>query len=147
MTASCWDHAQPFVLDVQVEPAMIDHYQHVNNAEYLRWIEQVSWAHSESLGLSFADYQRLDRAMVVQRHEIDYLAAAFEGETLSLATWIVACDQRFSLTRHFQLRRAADDKTLLRAQTHFACVALSSGRPRRMPEEMAKIYGAAVISL
>lgn len=64
---------------------------------------------------------------------------------LQLATWIVDCDERFSLTRRFQLVRAEDAKTLLNARTRFACVALSTGRPKRLPEEYRRIYGNAVI--
>src|SRR5690625_4703792 len=43
-----WDLPEPFVLEIEVEAAAIDEYGHANNADYLRWIEQVSWAHSEA---------------------------------------------------------------------------------------------------
>lgn len=141
-----WALPDPFVIDIRVADEAIDAYQHVNNSEYLRWIEQVSWAHSEALGLSLERYQALDRAMVVHRHELDYLAPAFAGDELKLATWIVECDGRFRLTRCFQLVRINDAKTLLHARTRFACVALSSGRPKRLPEEYRRIYGGAVVA-
>lgn len=141
-----WELAAPFVIDIRVEASAIDEYDHVNNAEYLRWIEQVSWAHSESLGLSLARYRELDRGMAVHRHELDYLAPAFEGDRLALATWIIDGDGRLTLTRRFQLIRPADGRTLLRARTRFACIELSSGRPRRLPEEYRRIYGAAAVA-
>ncbi|MBF8222653.1 acyl-CoA thioesterase [Halomonas sp. 328] len=140
-----WELPEPFILELEVEAAAIDEYGHVNNAEYLRWIERVSWAHSAALGLTLDDYRSLDRGMAVHRHEIDYLAPAFEGERLALATWIVDCDGRLTLTRRFQLRRPADDCTLLRARTRFACIALSSGRPRRLPAAFRERYGAALV--
>ncbi|HSP31793.1 MAG TPA: acyl-CoA thioesterase, partial [Halomonas sp.] len=77
---------------------------------------------------------------------LDYLAPAFAGDELQLATWIVDCDERFSLTRRFQLVRVKDAKTLLYARTRFACVALSSGRPKRLPDEYRCVYGGAVVS-
>lgn len=141
-----WDLPAAFVIDIQVEASSVDHYGHVNNAEYLRWVERVSWAHSRHLGLSFDDYRALDRGMVVHRHELDYLAPAFESESLQLATWIVACDGRLTLTRRFQLSHVASSRTLLRAQTRFACIELSSGRPRRMPPRFIAVYGKAVVS-
>ena len=122
-----WDLSDPFVLPLTVMPDAIDDYQHVNNAEYVRWLEQISWAHSAALGLDLKRYQALDRAMAVVRHEIDYLAAAHEGEQLMLATWIVDCDGRLSLTRRFQLLRCEDKRCLLRGRTRFACIELSSG--------------------
>ncbi|CAH1042169.1 acyl-CoA thioesterase [Halomonas sp. TD01] len=141
-----WALPNPFVIDLQVASEAIDVYQHVNNSEYLRWVEQISWAHSEALGLSLERYQSLDRAMVVHRHELDYLAPAYVDDKLQLATWIVACDGRFSLTRRFQLKRVSDGKALLNARTRFACVALTSGRPKRLPVEYQRIYGDAVVA-
>jgi acyl-CoA thioester hydrolase len=140
-----WDLPNPFVLALTVQPEAIDHYGHVNNAEYLRYMEQVSWKHSNHLGLTLDDYRQLDRAMVVVRHEIDYQAPAFEGEALQIATWIVSFDQRFTLTRRFQLLRVADGKTLMRGRTRFACIALSSGRPSRLPDAFVAVYRPALI--
>lgn len=136
-----WDLPNPHVIPLTVGESVIDEYDHTNNAEYLRWVQQASWAHSVSLGLDLARYQTLDRAMVVHRHELDYLAAAFLGDRLEMATWIVEVG-RLVLTRRFQLRRPADDKTLLRARTRYACIALSSGRARRVPEEYLAAYGS-----
>lgn len=141
-----WDLPNPFTIEIAVDPSAIDEYAHANNAEYLRWIEQVSWAHSESLGLSLARYRELDRGMAVHRHELDYLAPAFEGDRLRLATWIIDCDGRLTLTRRFQLIRPADGRTLLRARTRFACIELSSGRPRRLPEEYRRVYGEVAVA-
>ncbi len=140
-----WDLAQPFTARFTVTAEAIDHYKHVNNAEYLRYIEEVSWQHSNALGLTMDDYERLDRALVVIRHEIDYTAPAFEGETLEIATWIVEYDQRFQVARQFQLVRVSDKKTLMRCITRFACVALTSGKLRRLPEEFTAIYLPAVV--
>lgn len=141
-----WDLPQPFVIQIDVAPSAIDEYEHANNAEYLRWIEQVSWAHSESLGLCLARYRELDRGMAVHRHELDYLAPAFEGDRLRLATWIIDLEGRLTLTRRFQLIRPSDGRTLLRARTRFACIELSSGRPRRLPDEYRRIYGEVAVA-
>ena len=140
-----WDLADPFVIDITVTEAAIDAYGHANNAEYLRWVERVSWAHSQSLGLDIDDYRQHDRAMAVHRHELDYLAPAHAGDRLAMATWIVACDGCMTLTRRFQLQRRDDGVTLLRARTRFACIALSSGRPRRLPAAYVDVYGGALV--
>lgn len=141
-----WMLPNPFVLPLKVQAAHIDHYGHVNNAAYLTYMEEVSWRHSEHLGLGFADYQQLDRAMVVARHEIDYLQPAYEGDVLDIATWIVACDRKMRLVRRFQLMRPADGKTLLKARTLFVCAGLSDGRPRRFPEQFVATYLPAVVA-
>ena len=141
-----WLLPAPFVLDIEVGAEHIDEFAHVNNAVYVGWLEQCAWAHSRSLGLTLDDYRRFDRGMLVVRHEIDYLAAAREGERLELGTWIVESDGRLSIGRQFQLRRPADEVTLLRARTRFVCAELSSGRPRRMPAEFVERYGQALVT-
>lgn len=140
-----WTLPDPFVIDIVVQSEDIDGLGHANNAVYVSWLERCAWRHSQSLGLDLAEYRRLDRAMAVLRHEIDYLASAYEGDQLQLATWIVESDQRLKMTRHFQLRRPADDLTLLRAQTTFVCIELSTGKPKRMPVEFVEGYGRALL--
>lgn len=141
-----WDLATPFVIDLTVMAEDIDGLGHANNAVYVSWLERCAWRHSQRLGLDLTVYRNLDRAMAVVRHEVDYLAAAYEGDELQLATWIVDWDQRLRMTRRFQLRRASDGVTLLRAQTTFVCIELSSGKPKRMPGEFIDGYGQALVS-
>lgn len=139
-----WDNSQPFTLELSVDSSDIDELGHVNNAVYLRWLEQCAWRHSQTLGLGLDEYRHLDRAMVVLRHEIDYLAAAYQGDDIVVATWIVESDHRLRLTRHFQILRPADQLTLLRARSTFVCIELSSGKARRMPSVFVDVYGQAL---
>ena len=140
-----WDLPTPFGIDLQVGADDIDGLGHANNAVYVSWLERCAWRHSQHLGLDLAEYRRLDRAMAVLRHEIDYLASAYEGEELQMATWIVESDHKLKMTRRFQLWRPSDATTLLRAQTTFVCIELSTGKPRRMPTEFVEGYGQALL--
>lgn len=140
-----WDLPEPFVIDIAVNAEDIDGLGHANNAVYVSWLERCAWRHSQRLGLDLAEYRRLDRAMAVVRHEIDYLAAAYEGEELQMGTWIVESDQKLRMDRQFQLVRLADGMTLLRARTTFVCIELTSGKPKRMPTEFIEGYGRALL--
>jgi acyl-CoA thioester hydrolase len=135
-----WDHPDPHILTMTVSNASIDVMGHANNVEYLRWLESVAWDHSNVLGLDWAAYQRLDRAMVARRTELEYLAAAFAGDALLLGTWIIENDQRVSITRQYQIVRVGDGRTLLRGKTQWVCVEISSGKPKRMPAEFISGY-------
>jgi acyl-CoA thioester hydrolase len=57
-----------------------------------------------------------------------------------MATWILPAESRLCISRRFQLRRAADDATLMRAEVQYACIELSSGRPTRWPKEFRAQY-------
>ena len=138
-----WDLPTPFTVDLTVTAADIDGLGHANNAVYVSWLERCAWRHSQYLGLDLAEYRRLDRAMAVVRHEIDYLAAGYEHDELQVGTWLVEWDRKLRMTRRFQLCRPADGVTLLRAQTTFVCIELSSGKSKRMPPEFIEGYGRA----
>jgi len=144
-TSFAWDYPAPYILTLTTQADDIDGLHHANNAVYVHWCEKAAWAHSEFLGLSLGDYERLDRAMAIRRGEYDYLLPARLGDKLELATWLTSGDGRLSLVRQFQLRRVRDGATLLRAKWDLVCIELSSGKVKRMPAEFGNIYNAAVI--
>ena len=137
-----WDVPAPFVQRRTVVTGDIDAFGHVNNVVYLQWLEQLAWAHSTALGLDMPAYGRLGVGCVARRHELDYLAPAFEGDAIGLATWIHENDGRLSMWRRYQIIRERDSKTLLRGATHWVCVDLASGRPRRQPAVFLEAYVA-----
>ncbi len=142
-----WDHPDPHVQQQTVREGDIDGLGHTNNAVYVSWCEQVAWSHSEALGLNLESYQRLDRAMAVIHAEYDYLQASRLGESLLAATWITEWDGRLTMLRHFQIVRTTDHVTLLRGKVRFACIEISTGRPRRLPAEFIAGYGPAIIEV
>ena len=141
-----WDYTAPFTLALTPQPSDIDGLGHTNNAVYVQWCEQAGWAHSEALGLSLADYRRLNRAMAIREGHYEYLLPSFEGEALLLGTWLTASDGRLTMERRFQLRRASDGVTLVRGRWALVCIEISSGKPRRMPAAFLDIYDKAVVT-
>jgi acyl-CoA thioester hydrolase len=135
-----WDYPNPFTLPLVPQAEDIDDLKHTNNGTYVRWCEQIGWAHSEQLGLCVADYLRLDRAMAIRRGEYDYLLPTQLGERLTLGTWLAGGDGKLLLERRFQLRRDADQATVMRGRWQLVCIEVSSGRPRRMPPEFLQAY-------
>lgn len=132
-----WDLPEPFVHRLRADGRDIDAYRHVNNAVYVRWLDECAWAHSTALGLDPVATVAGGRGMAVWRTQLNYLAPALEGDELELATWIVFNDARLRIDRRFQLRRIADGGTLLRGLIHYVCIDLGTGRPRRMPAAFA----------
>lgn len=140
-----WDYPHPFTLPAMPEGTDIDGLNHTNNAVYVQWCEKIGWAHSEALGLSLADYQRLDRAMVIRKAAYDYLLPSLLGDELTLGTWIVSSDGKLTMERRFQLVRNRDQATILRGHWDLVCIELASGKPRRMPPEFCETYLAAMV--
>ena len=140
-----WDHPNPHTVQKRVCAADIDGLNHTNNAVYVTWCEQAAWAHSVALGLDLTRYRELDRAMAITHSEYDYLQSSRERDEIVAGTWIVNWDSKLTMERRFQVIRLQDGVTLLRAGMRFACIEISSGRPRRMPKEFLEGYGPAVL--
>ena len=144
MSEIAWDYPAPFIVEAQVSPADVDILGHTNNVTYLRWLELAAWGHSSELGLDLQVYKQLNRAMVVRRHELDYLAASHETDAVKIGTWLVGHDSKLSLWRRYQVIRVSDGSTLLRGLTHFVCADFTTGRPKRMPAEFIAGYAPTV---
>lgn len=141
-----WDLPDPFTINITVRPDDTDRLGHANNVVYVRWLEDVSWAHIDSLGMTWALHEQTGKAMAITRTEVDYLMAANAGDELVLGTWLTDWDGRFRSARQFQLIRPADGRTLLRALSTHACVDLRSQRPSRAPAEFARILSSAMVT-
>jgi acyl-CoA thioester hydrolase len=140
-----WDYPHPFLQSMSPGAEDIDGLDHTNNAVYVRWCEQIGWAHSAQLGLALEDYRRLDRAMAIRRGQYDYLLPTAQGDALTLATWLVGGDGKLAMERRFQLVRERDGATVLRGRWDLVCIEVSSGRARRMPAEFIDAYVAAIV--
>lgn len=120
---------------------------HANNACYVVWCEQCAWNHSESLGLTVLDYQRLDRGVAIHKASYEYFLPTFEDEDILIGTWLTACDGKLRLERRFQMISLSTGQTVQRGHWQLICVALSSGKATRLPKEFIESYGKAVIDI
>jgi acyl-CoA thioester hydrolase len=140
-----WDYPDPFIMDITVSEGHTDRLGHTNNQVYLKWFEEISWQHVEPKGMPWSLQEELGKSMAITRTEIDYLAASYAGEVLNVGTWITHSDGRLLTSRAFQIIRPSDDKVLVRAKSHYACIDLRTGRPSRMPKVIAETLDSLCI--
>lgn len=138
-----WDYPQPFLWSVICSGEHQDKLGHVNNVEYLLWLQEAGWQHIHHLGYSWDDHQNDGAAMALVNTNVHYLLTAYAGDQLTVGTWITATD-RIRIRRAFQIIRHSDQKTLLRAQLDYACISLKTGKARRKPDRLAKAHLWAV---
>lgn len=122
-------------LHIEVAPDAIDENRHVNNREYLKWMQDVAVAHSAAVGWSMERYFRTGATWVVRSHSIEYLRPAYEGDGLSVHTWVAAIAERSSV-RRYVFWRERDRVVVARAETLWVFVDLETGRPRSIPEAL-----------
>jgi acyl-CoA thioester hydrolase len=126
----------PFELEITARPADIDELGHVNNAAWVRWIQDMATAHWNAV----ADPGHVDAYVwVVIRHEIDYLRSVGPGETVTGRTWVGEAPRGARFDRHVEFV-GADGKARVRAKTTWAILDKASGRPLRVPKEVAEPF-------
>lgn len=122
-----------------VSPAEIDGVGHVNNIEYLRWLQDAAVAHSTIQGWPQKAYYELGHGWVVRSHFIEYLVPAFAGDEIVVRTWI-ADMKRVTSLRRYELLRPSDGKKLALACTNWAFVKFATLQPCRVPSEVISAF-------
>jgi len=122
-----------FSLPITPSAADIDELGHVNNAVWVRWIQDVATAHWNAV----AAPEHIARWIwVVVRHEIDYLGNVGVGESVTARTWISDPPRGARFDRNMEFANAAE-KIVVRSRTTWAIVDRASGHIARVPREVA----------
>ena len=128
----------PFEKRITATPDDIDELGHVNNAVWVQWIQDVAVSHWYAI----APAEHADRYIwVVTRHEIDYLRAVLPGETVTGRTWVPAPPRGARFDRHMEFT-GADGKVRVKAKTTWAIIDKATGKPLRVPPEVAAPFVA-----
>lgn len=116
----------------------LDENGHVNNVQYVQWMQDAAIEHSERAGCT-----RLTReagaTWVARSHTIEYLRPAFQDERITVLTWVTNWPKVRSV-RKYRFVRDADGALLARGETDWVFVDATTGRPRNIPDEMAEVF-------
>jgi len=124
------------IRDFVVPESAMDVNRHVNNLEYLRWMQDVAIEHSAARGWDLARYHAARVVWVVRSHAIEYLRPVFAGERLQLATWVADLRPRSSLRRYL-FWRPDDGQIAARAETLWVLVNMGTGRACPLPADLS----------
>jgi acyl-CoA thioester hydrolase len=127
---------QVFRLTFEPTSADIDENGHVNNVVYLRWAQDMGVAHWRSLAPPDA---QATWAWVALRHEIDYRRALLPGETAHGRTWVAEEAQGPRYDRFIRID-GPDGAMCAQVRTTWVLIEQSSGRPRRVPEWITRMF-------
>jgi acyl-CoA thioester hydrolase len=126
----------PFERQITARDEDIDELGHVNNATWVRWVQDIATTHWYAVAP--AEY-RDAYVWVVIRHEIDYLRSVGPGETVTGRTWVPDPPRGAKFDRHMEFV-GADGKPRVRAITTWAVLDKATGRPLRVPKEVAEAF-------
>ena len=121
-----------------VPATAVDPNGHVNNVTYVQWMQDIALEHYDAMG-GTGPTQALGATWVVREHRIVYMGQAFAGEEIEAQTWVVNLRRVRSL-RKYRFVRTSDGAPLVRGETDWVFVDAESGRPRRIPGEIADLF-------
>jgi acyl-CoA thioester hydrolase len=116
----------------------VDQNGHVNNVQYVQWMQDIAVRHYESIG-GLPPTQEIGATWVVRSHHIQYLAPTFVGDEIEARTWVVNLRRVRSL-RRYEFTRLLDGVLLVRGETNWVFVDAHSGKPRAIPEAVVRIF-------
>jgi acyl-CoA thioester hydrolase len=125
-----------FTLTITPAADDIDELGHVNNAVWVRWIQDVATAHWNAV----ASPAHLDAYVwVVTRHEIDFLGNVGAGDAVTARTWISDQPKGARFDRNMEFADAGG-RIIVRAKTTWALIERATGKVRRVPPEVSQPF-------
>jgi acyl-CoA thioester hydrolase len=116
-----------------------DAYGHLNNANYLRYMEEAAFDASAAVGYDRARYEAMGRLWLARETEIEYLRPVHYGDVLAVRTWVEDF-RRVRSRRRYDFHLAPTDELIARASTDWVYLDAATQRPLAVPPEMVAAF-------
>ncbi len=120
--------------DIDIEPHDIDFMGHVNNANYLNWVQEAVLAHWRKIAPPQAVAEHL---WVALKHEITYRKPAFLDDQI-IASVVVEKVQGASAFYDTIIKRG--EEVLAEVKSRWCCLDAETLRPSRIASEIAALF-------
>lgn len=128
-----------FTREFKVRHYECDAYGHVNNANYLRYMEQAAIEASAAVGYDDARYAALGTLWLIRETDIEYLLPLKMNDVVAVKTW-VADFRRVRSQRRYEFTRVSDGATVARATTDWVYLERATQRPVSVTPDMIAAY-------
>ncbi len=129
---------QVYQYKLTVPDNALDINGHVNNIEYLRWMQDAAVLHSDAQGCTKATIEA-KATWVVRTHYIEYLRPAFAGEEIVVLTWVTNV-RRVQSLRKYRIVRITDNTVLVEGETNWVFVDAKTGSLRSIPRNVIDLF-------
>jgi acyl-CoA thioester hydrolase len=126
-----------------------DAHAHLNNANYLRYMQESAFDASAAAGYDLARYNAMERLWLIRESQVEYLLPLHYNDRVAVKTW-VADFRRVSSRRSYEFYRLPPDGTgnpdledaplAARACTDWAFIDTAQERPAPIPAELAAAF-------
>ena len=116
-----------------------DAYGHLNNTNYLRYMQETAFDASAAAGYDHAAYEEMGHIWLVRENEIEYLQPLRHGDTVEVKTWVLDF-RRVRSRRVYEFRLAGSEQLAARASTDWVFLDSATHQPVKIPEELIEAY-------
>jgi acyl-CoA thioester hydrolase len=116
-----------------------DAHGHLNNANYVRYMQEAAFDASASVGYSKDRYESMGYLWLAHETDIEYLQPVVYGDTVEVKTW-VGDFRRVRSRRFYEFRKAGQDELVARASTDWVYLEAATERPAAVPPEMIAAF-------
>jgi acyl-CoA thioester hydrolase len=116
-----------------------DAYGHVNNANYLRYMQEAAFDASAAVGYDVKRYEALGQYWLVRETEIEFFKPLMYDDTFEIKTW-VADFRRVRSRRMYEFRKPGEDDLIARGMTDWVYLDQATQRPANVPPEMIRAF-------
>lgn len=128
------NHAIPHRFPIGIDPVDIDFMGHVNNASYLKWVQEAVLDHWRALAPAEAIAQHL---WVAIKHEITYRKPAFLEDDV-IATVLLEKVQGARAFYETVIRRG--EEVLAEVKSSWCCIDADTKRPARLARDVIQQF-------
>ncbi|MGC6479760.1 MAG: acyl-CoA thioesterase [Flavobacteriaceae bacterium] len=125
-----------YTQEIEVRAEHLDDLAHVNNVQYLSWVQDIAKEHWNTLASHF----HFEGIWVVREHRITYKKQAVLGDRISIQTFIKNARGPLS-ERIVHFTHATTDELFVECSTQWCLLDPQSFRPMRVPEEVSLKLG------
>jgi len=124
--------------NITVSEETIDAIGHVNNVQYIQWMQDAAVQHSNNTGCTKLTEIK-GAAWVVRTHNIEYFRPAYVNDQITVLTWVSNFRKVRSL-RKYKFIRDSDGAILAKGETDWVFVDVNNGKPHRIPADVMNAF-------
>jgi acyl-CoA thioester hydrolase len=128
----------PYTQQIIVTEAHIDGLHHVNNVQYLYWVQEIAKAHWNHL---IKENDAIEGVWVVRNHFITYKRPAFLGDRLRIETYVKSIRGPLS-ERVVTILNHQRNEILVECTTQWCYMNLDSRKPLKISDAIKNLLVA-----
>jgi len=112
-----------------------DAYGHLNNVNYVRYMQETALDASAAVGWGVERYAEIGHQWLIRETDIDYLQPLLWNDEVDVVSYVIEF-RRIQSRRYYEFRRVADNALVAKASTNWVFLNMETNQPARIPIEM-----------